>query len=156
MIVVADTGPINYLVLIGEIDLLSALYIQVLIPASVRAELDRPRTPESVRRWIASPPEWLEVRVPANRAGPELSHLDAGERDAILLAEELHADQLIMDEIRGRREAGRRQIPFTGTLGVLSAGSREGLIDLKEALFRLRRTSFHVSQEILDRLIRVS
>ena len=41
MIVIADTSPINYLILIGEIEVLSALYGRVLIPPSVREELDR-------------------------------------------------------------------------------------------------------------------
>ena len=82
-----------------------------------------------------------------------MAHLDTGERDAILLAEELGADQLIIDEVRGRRVAKRRQIPFTGTLGVLAAAAERGLLDLKSAVDRLRQTSFHISQDILDRLI---
>src|SRR5712664_2463012 len=49
MIVIADTGPINYLVLIGEIEVLPALYHRVLVPPSVCEELKRPRAPETVR-----------------------------------------------------------------------------------------------------------
>jgi predicted nucleic acid-binding protein len=49
MIVIADTGPINYLVLIGEIDVLPALYERVVIPPSVHEELGRKRAPEAVR-----------------------------------------------------------------------------------------------------------
>jgi len=51
--------------------------------------------------------------------------LDAGERDAILLAEELGADQLIIDEILGRRIARQRKLPVTGTLGVLKAAASQ-------------------------------
>jgi predicted nucleic acid-binding protein len=82
-----------------------------------------------------------------------LTHLDAGERDAILLAEELGADQIIIDEIRGRREPKRRQLPFTGTLGVLATGAEQGLLNLRSAVDRLRQTNFHIAQDILDRLI---
>lgn len=153
MIVIADTGPINYLILIGEIDLLPALYGQVLIPPSVSEELGRKRAPDAVRLWIAGPPVWLEVRTPIRSGDPFLTHLDAGERDAILLAEELHADQLIIDESRGRREARRRQLPFTGTLGILQAGAKQGLLDLKSAVNRLQQTSFHISQDVLNQLI---
>jgi predicted nucleic acid-binding protein len=39
MVVVADTSPINYLVLIGQIDLLTRLYKRILIPPAVLAEL---------------------------------------------------------------------------------------------------------------------
>lgn len=153
MIVIADTGPVNYLILIGEIEVLPALYHRVLIPVSVCEELKRPRTPKDVRNWITQPPAWLEIRAPSKSFDQGLAHLDTGERDAILLAEEMGADQLIIDEIRGRREAKRRQLPFTGTLGVLAAGAEQGLLDLRSAVDRLRQTSFHIAQDILDGLV---
>jgi len=56
MIVIADTGPINYLILIGEIEVLPPLYHRVAVPPSVCEELKRPRAPEAVRTWIAQPP----------------------------------------------------------------------------------------------------
>jgi predicted nucleic acid-binding protein len=91
MIVVADTSPINYLVSINEIALLPKLYGAVIIPPAVRDELSRDRAPGIVRRWIAAPPAWLEVRKPATEPDAELiaAELDAGELDAILLAQEL-------------------------------------------------------------------
>lgn len=152
MIVVADTGPVNYLVLIGAIDLLPALYDRVVIPSSVRQELGRPRAPETVQAWIAQPPTWLAIHMPTRPPDADLDHLDAGERDSILLAEELAADQIVIDEIRGRREAQRRGLPFTGTLGLLAAGADQGLIDLRFAVDQLLQTSFYISVDILDRL----
>ena len=62
MIVIADATPLNYLVLIGHADILPRLFDQVLIPSAVMNELQRSRTPEIVRAWIAAPPAWLEVR----------------------------------------------------------------------------------------------
>ncbi len=153
MIVIADTGPINYLILIGEIELLPALYDRVTVPPSVCEELGRLRAPEAVRAWIAQPPSWLEILAPTRAPDAGLAHLDAGERDAILLAEELAADQIVIDEIRGRREAQRRGLHFTGTLGVLAAGADQGVIDLRSAVDRLRQTSFYISADILDRLM---
>lgn len=61
-LVIADTGPINYLVLIGNIDLLPVLFERVILPSAVKAELTDPDTPPSVRNWIAGPPGWLDVR----------------------------------------------------------------------------------------------
>src|ERR1700733_1935095 len=154
MIVIADAGPINYLILIEEIHILPTLYGRILIPASVCEELKNPHAPDMVRAWMAQSPVWLEVRQPTRLPDAELSgaHLDAGERDAILLAEELKAEQLIIDEARGRRVAQHRLLSVTGTLGVLKAGAQEGLLDLKNAITRLSQTNFHVPQEILDRL----
>ena len=154
MIVIADTSPINYLILIGEIDVLPALYGRVLIPPSVLAELENPRTPPLVRMWIARPPIWLEVREPSHAGDPQLSHLGAGERDAIILAEELHAEQLLIDEAPGRKEANRRHLPLTGTLGVLREAAKQDLLDLMNAVMRLRKTTFYVSQTLFDRIVK--
>ena len=50
--------------------------------------------------------------------------LDPGERDAIQLAKEEHADLLLMDERLGVRMALRRGLMVTGTLGVLVQAAR--------------------------------
>ncbi|MFZ0304308.1 MAG: DUF3368 domain-containing protein [Terracidiphilus sp.] len=157
MIVVADTTPINYLILIGEIDVLPRLYGRVIIPPSVHEELTHLRTPADVQAWMSRPPDWLEVIAPAPISDPALAKLDAGERDAITLAEQLSGSsdsiQLIVDELLGRREAERRGLLVIGTLGVLREASEEGLLDLQDAIEHLRRTSFHISPAILAWLL---
>jgi predicted nucleic acid-binding protein len=55
MIVVADTSPLNYLVLIGHVAILPHFYQQVLVPSSVWRELQDVNTPEPVRAWSANP-----------------------------------------------------------------------------------------------------
>jgi predicted nucleic acid-binding protein len=153
MIVVADTTPLNYLILIGEIELIAKLYGRVVIPAAVREELLNRGAPDAVRNWIAEPPEWLDILEPSRKPDSWLARLDVGERDAIALAEELSADQLIVDEIEGRREAERRGIPVIGTIGILREGAMEGLLDLSSAVERLCKTSSHISPAILAALI---
>jgi predicted nucleic acid-binding protein len=157
MIVVADTTPVNYLILIGEIDVLPKLYGRVVIPPAVGEELTRSRTPASVRAWIAQLPPWLEVLTPDPVADTALAGLDAGEREAIALAEQLSglpdSIQLIVDELLGRREAERRGLPVIGIIGVLREAADEGLLDLRSAIERLRQTSFHISPAILARLL---
>ena len=56
MIVVADSGPLQYLVRIGAIDVLAPLYQRVLLPQTVACELQQNNTPTLVRVWIAQPP----------------------------------------------------------------------------------------------------
>jgi predicted nucleic acid-binding protein len=154
MIVVADTSPINYLILIKEIDLLTKMYGRVVIPPAVREELLRASAPEPVRKWIAQLPAWLEVRAPASAPDASLAALDAGERDAIMLAGELGADQLIVDDRQGRQAAEKRGIPVIGTLGVLREGAALGFLDLRAAVKRLETTSFHIAPEVLARLLK--
>lgn len=131
MIVVADTSPINYLVLIQEIDILPKMYGSVVVPQTVRDELVRLSAPQLVRSWVDHLPVWLEVRSPLALPDLSLAKLDAGERDAITLATELQADQLIVDDREGRREAERRGIPTIGTLGVLREAATLKLLDIE-------------------------
>jgi predicted nucleic acid-binding protein len=155
MIVIADTGPINYLISIGHVNILPKLYQTVLIPFAVRDELRDAGAPDLVRRWIDSPPAWLEIRQLALSPDAELLRIriGRGERDAILLAQETGADDILLDDQVGRREAERRKLHTVGTLGVLRAASRAGLLNLNEALARLVDTNFYISQQLIDRLL---
>jgi len=153
MIVVADTTPVNYLVLIEEADLLPRLFGVVLIPPAVWEELNDPDTPAPVRAWLAQPPSWFQVRPLQRPPDPELDELDDGEREAIALAEQLHADQLLVDELSARKEAARRQLRFIGTLGILRRAAQLDLIDLPSALARLQQTTFYVSADLIRSLL---
>ena len=62
-LVVADTGPLNYLVLIEAIELLPKLFEKVFAPEAVRIELLAKDAPSVVRAWAAQPPGWLDVRT---------------------------------------------------------------------------------------------
>ncbi len=154
MIVVADTSPVNYLILIQEVDILPKMYGRVVIPQSVREELVRASAPQAVRSLINQLPIWLEVRSLLAVPDSSLARLDAGERDAITIAAELHADRLIVDEREGRREAERRGIPVIGTLGVLREAAVLKLLDLRVAVERLQTTSFYVAPEVLASLLK--
>src|SRR6266700_2004393 len=104
-VVISDTSQLHYLVLIGQADVLSALYAEVLIPDAVANELNQPATPEPVRRWISQPPSWLQI-VPVVTPVPGLlASLDRGERDALVLALHLKADLVLMDDREGVEEA---------------------------------------------------
>jgi hypothetical protein len=59
MIAVADTSPLNYLVLIDRIRILPRLFEHVIVPAGVIGELQHPRSPPPVAAWAAHPPEWV-------------------------------------------------------------------------------------------------
>jgi predicted nucleic acid-binding protein len=104
MIIIADTTPLHYLILINRAHILRALYGKLIIPEAVCRELQAPRTPVAVKRWIASRPPWIEIRHVTAGEDPSLRGLDPGEGEAITLAEALRADALIMGDRTGRRE----------------------------------------------------
>ena len=79
--------------------------------------------------------------------------LDEGEQEAILLAQELEADLLLIDDKDGRLEATRRNIAVVGTLGVLDKAADKDLLDLPETLARLQQTSFRASAELIRSLL---
>src|SRR5438046_709045 len=104
MIVVSDTTPLNYLVLINAAEVLPKLFEQVYVPTSVLRELSHARTPEAVRVWSQSPPHWLKVADPSVRLSSTAS-LDIGEADAISLAKERGIFNILIDEYLGRKIA---------------------------------------------------
>ena len=100
-LVVTDTGPINYLILIGHIQVLGALFDKVIFPLTVRDELSHPKAPPAVRNWILKPPIWTELHPSPDGHDPSLDALDAGESSAIFLAMHPHADLVLMDDAEG-------------------------------------------------------
>lgn len=162
MTVVSDTSPISYLVLIGEEDLLPALYDHVLIPKAVHRELSRLKGPEPVREWISSPPRWITTeevpgdageRLPRPGREGDLTNLDPGEQEAILLAERKEVGLLLIDERAGRDATRNRGIEVTGTIGVLGAAAKKGHVDATRIVKALRDTTFRASPDLYRWLI---
>ena len=157
-LVVSDTSPLNYLVLINAVDLLPRLFSEVLIPTAVAAELSRPATPQPVRAWIAAPPQWLRIRAP--RITHHSFDLDEGEAQAILLAQELGVLSFLIDERKGFQVAESLGLEPIGLLGVLELCASRRWIDFDECIERLRTTSFRFHEgliaEIRTRLVKAS
>jgi len=154
-LVIADAGPLNYLILIGHVELLPVLFEKVLLPDTVQSELVSSKAPPAVRHWITNLPAWLEVRdAPFSEAeDASLKGIDAGEKAAIELAVSLSADLLLMDDRKGVNAAQRKGLRVTGTLGVLDLAAHRGLADFAQAVERLRQTNFRVPQALLDALL---
>lgn len=153
MIVVSDTSPICYLVLIEAIDLLPQLYGQVIIPQAVCSELGASGAPPVLQEWINNPPAWLIVRSVEVVNDESLSSLDYGERHAISIAEKLKADLIILDEREARKVAASKNLKVIGLLGVLYQAALGDLINLAESIKRLRKTNFRASSSLLDILL---
>ena len=128
MIVVSNTSPLCYLVLIGCAPVLPELYGEVATTETVLAELRHADAPPAVRTWAAAPPEWLKIHSDPVPRDSTLADLDPGERTAMWLAEQLGADVVLLDEAAARTLASQRGLGVAGTLGVLRDAAQAGLL----------------------------
>jgi len=154
MIVVSDTTPLNYLVLIERENVLRELFGRVIIPQTVFDELNATGASAKVRDWANNLPDWIEVRQTNLLADTSLEALDAGEREAILLAQELSADLLLVDDKQARQAALDLHLSITGTIGVLDQAARRSLIDLRTTIDELQKTNFHISEDLIRELLK--
>ncbi|WP_245771870.1 DUF3368 domain-containing protein [Rhodothermus profundi] len=97
---------------------------------------------------------WLQVREPKAKTPwpPILLGLDQGEIEVLLLAQELQADWVLIDERLGRKTAEALGLRVKGTLGVLLAAYRGRLLSKQEAEQAVQ-TLMHHSIRVSSRLI---
>lgn len=148
-VVVADTTPLNYLILVGRAEILGSLFGEVLIPEAVLAELQHPHAPDAVTRWLRLPPAWLRVANVCRM--DDTVQLGKGETEAISLAMERGVKVVLMDERRGRAAAEARGLIAVGTLNLIDLADEQRLFDGIEVLTALRQTTFRAEPELLER-----
>ncbi len=155
-VVVSDTSPIQYLHQVGHLHVLSVLFRQVIVPPAVVAEIA-----EGVRQGIDLPDlaklPWLIQRPPASQPTfPGSADLDAGEREAIALALELHC-RILIDERAGREVARVLGISRTGTLGVLISAKKAGLVPMVTPLIdRIVQRGYRLNDTIRADALRLA
>jgi predicted nucleic acid-binding protein len=151
LIVVSNTSPLNYLVLLKKDFVLPALFGTVIAPPAVAAELSREQAPQSVREWIAARPVWLKIQAP--RSTDATLDLDIGEKEAIALALELNADRILLDESKARQAAKALGLRVAGTLAILFEAGERGLLDFKQTIHELRQTTFYLDDKLIQALL---
>jgi predicted nucleic acid-binding protein len=124
VIVVSNSSPLITLARIGQLELLSSLYGSILIPAEVHDEVIVNGAGLPGANSVAGL-SWLTVRRLADPGAlvmaQSLFGLGAGELAAILLAQELHSDLVLLDEVRARRFARGQGLRVRGCVGILEA-----------------------------------
>ena len=157
MIVISNTSPIINLAAIGQVDLLKQLYERIFIPEAVLREL-LAFDPEQLKAPEMQSLLWMETRSVANRsmAASLLLELDEGVAEAIVLAMEIKADLLLLDERQGRKVASQLGLKFVGLLGVLIEAKHKGFIsNVKPILDNLiTKAGFWVSNQLYIRVLR--
>lgn len=151
--VVSKTTP---LITLGEISLLYALhelYGEVWIPDTVFAEYERGRTAHPQRPYLREF-AWMSVH-PVTKNSQIPTSLDAGERDAIALALSIRAPRILLDERHARAVAIRLRLTVTGSIGIVLAAKRRGIIDLvKPLLDEIIAQGRFIGPDLYDQILR--
>lgn len=159
MVVISDTTPLISFLKIGQLDLLEKLYKTVIIPQAVFDELTAnkrfPKEAEVVKNcpFLKIQPVEDKLKVATLQAN---TGLDLGESEAIVLAESINANLLMMDEIRGRTVAKEQGLSVIGVVGILSTAyltkhlSADEVHDCVEKLQQNRR---HIGEPLLNSLL---
>jgi hypothetical protein len=153
--IVADTGPLIALIQLGRLDLLQRIAGTVNIPAAVYEELVIQSGTRGQAETVERSP-WIQRRAVTNQEALSMfpSQLHRGEREAIVLAQELKT-QLLIDERRGRKSAQERGVKVFGTLRVLAEAKRLGLIPAAKPLVdSLRATGYWIDEKLVSLFLR--
>ena len=150
MIIVSNTTPLSQLARINQLSLLQEVFTKIIIPAEVYAELTQGNHPNTAAFLVA---DWLEVR---NVSDPDKikmlqadTNLDLGECAAIILASELEAQQILIDEKAARKIAISRNLSVVGTVGILLIAKQRGLItNVKTLLDALLIEETYISEQL--------
>lgn len=157
MTVVADSSPLVILAKIGSFDLLNRLFPRLYISAEVHSEVvvlgvGLPGSSEVAKA------EWIEVKQLQNQAAlsaaREKHALGTGELSTILLAKEIRATEVLLDDYNARKLARAEGIQVRGTVGLLETSYLRGhLADLRAA-FRQLLTHSYIDRRLLDLRLR--
>ena len=159
MIVVSDTTPLITLMKVGRLNILHSLFGEVCIPKAVFSEVTGNETFENEADIIRNS-EYIKVVMVRDQRQVEFlqraTGLDLGESEAIIYADEIQADLLLMDEAAGRKVAQNMNLPITGSIGVLIKAFKSGIITADEAddaFARIRRANRHISEPLINKAL---
>jgi predicted nucleic acid-binding protein len=150
--VVVNTTPLIALSHVGRLDILKEMYGEILIPNAVYRELSAKA--ESVCKIaVDSSLDWILVKEIKNQMAKSMykSQLHEGEVEVMILAKEINADVVIIDDANAKKHAKYLELPVTGTLGVLVKAKQKGYVDeLKPLLLRMVENGIYISQGLIE------
>ncbi len=152
--IVSNTTPIISLLKIGRLDLLQKLYRQIYIPSEVFEEIEAGKTKEYYKDL--SKIDWIRITEIQNKQAIKFFlDLDAGEAEAIILATEINADLIILDEKLGRFHAKHADLKITGTIGMLIKAKSKGLVkELKPLLDELTDKDVWIGEKLKNEILK--
>lgn len=157
MIVISDSSSLIAIAAVGQLGVLHGLYREVVVPRAVWSEVTAPNRPGATEIQNAG---WIRVASVAERSsiGVLPQPLGPGEGEAIVLAQELSADLLLIDERRARKIALQLGLPVTGVVGVMLEAKKAGLISaIKPILDQMEAAvAFRLKRSLYDAALRAA
>ncbi len=148
-IIVSNSTPLIAFARIGELVLLQRIVGQVLIPEAVWQEITRANNRLGAAEIRTA--SWVEVRAVRTNPPELFLLLDRGEAETIVLAEEIVADDLLLDERAARSVALARGLRIIRTAGLLVRAKRRGVISrVRPFLERMQEQGIHYSGQFLE------
>jgi len=157
MIVVSNSTPLIGMASIQHFDILHNIFGKIHIPEAVYHETVIQGYEKGGAKREVQAADWLETIAVQNRkvVNELLDEIDAGEAEAIALAQELGADWVLMDERKGRNKLNQLNFRKIGTVGILVLAKQHDLLPvIRPELERLHRQGFSLSQAVIDEALR--
>jgi len=156
MIIVSNTTPLIGLATIKRFNLLYELFDKIYIPQAVYQETVIFGHEVGGAKQEVSTATWIETTAVKDRLAVKvlLDELDLGEAETIVLAYEIGADWVLMDERKGRRKLSQLGLNKIGTLGILLKAKQIGLLSvIKPDIEKLHQQGFSLSQTVIDTIL---
>jgi predicted nucleic acid-binding protein len=157
MIVISNTTPLIGLASIGQFNLLREFFGEIFIARAVFDEAVTHGHEKGGTKNDISSANWIRILEVKDRLAVEilLEEMDLGESETIVLAREINADWVLMDEKKGRRMLDQLKIPKIGTVGILLKAKQSGFLkSLRPELEKLRSLGFTLNQIVVDKVLR--
>ena len=159
MIIISDTTPIISLLKADQLDLLEKLFHEVVIPKAVYSELISNIKFQDEAQVIKKCPFIFVEEVIDTKSVDifrRVTGLDAGESEAIVMADEKKADLLLMDERKGRIVAKQMGLTITDTVGILLQSFDEEFLnadEIRESISKLKECGIRISDSLYDLIL---
>jgi len=149
---VCDTGPLNYLIQIGAVEFLPALFQKILIPHSVFHELIATAAPPAVRAWADRLPPWCRILETNTKLDGDFHGLSEADLDVLSIAKTTNA-AVLLDDLAARKAARLLRLPLLGTLGFLELAATKNLLSLPIAISKLKQTNIRISEDLYNEVL---
>ena len=157
--VIINSTPIISICHLNRFDILKKLYGDIYLPEAVYSELSA--KPDSICKQILDDSideGWVHVRRINNALAKSLykAQLHDGEVEVMILAKEINADLVVIDDLNARKHANYLHLKVTGTLGLLIKAKRLGYIDsLRNAFEVLLRHHIYISEKLFHQCLKL-